>query len=478
MLAERAMEEKGIKILCARVLKESAESGLIGAFWEEINKLGYQKYFQLFSDKIVCVNGSEIHFKGTNCNPEELKSFNQYKYLWLEEAENISERAFETIKTSIRGEDREIFVSWNPYSKNSAVWIHFMDEYYFKTEKEQTEIDNLLLKQKGHNYDFFYMVIRQNITDLFESEKKYSAVLGQDVSFVPADMRAEYERDLMVWGWDSSKFQNKWMGEPFDADCRYPFYGKYKVIDELPYSFEIKDGAVFFDGNKVQLLGGQDYGYTVDPNALNILFEHRYQQNLEGIITGKKDLYIIDEVHTPQRCQAETIHELTMQVCPYIIPTRTPIDADTSHQMITDKLKFKYNWNIGNVSKPKKIKGSGKNFIRAGIDFILEYDNIYILSKCKHTIEELKLFSVLMDKKTGKLSDDEFEDENNHHIDAIRYALNKLILKSAKMMYYDSADNYIQDGNNFIPLVQLKRKKGYNANSAVQAYTRQLKMRH
>ncbi len=75
-----------------------------------------------------------------------------------------------------------------------------------------------------------------------------------------------------------------------------------------------------------------------------------------------------------------------------------------------------------------KIKGEPKLKIEEGINFIRNFNKIIIHPDCKETIKEFSLYSYKIDKRSGDILP-VIVDNNNHYIDAIRYALYPLISK-------------------------------------------------
>lgn len=69
--------------------------------------------------------------------------------------------------------------------------------------------------------------------------------------------------------------------------------------------------------------------------------------------------------------------------------------------------------------KPAR-KGQGS--VEDGIAHIRSYKEVVIHSRCRHTLEEFKLYSHKLDPLTG-LPTPKLEDKHNHCIDALRYAL-------------------------------------------------------
>lgn len=74
----------------------------------------------------------------------------------------------------------------------------------------------------------------------------------------------------------------------------------------------------------------------------------------------------------------------------------------------------------------RAIKGSkkGKNSILDGIEKIKSFKHVVIHPRCKHTIDEFRLYSYKTNKHTGEIMPVP-EDRDNHIIDALRYSLEK-----------------------------------------------------
>lgn len=81
---------------------------------------------------------------------------------------------------------------------------------------------------------------------------------------------------------------------------------------------------------------------------------------------------------------------------------------------------------------PRLISCSkGKNSIQDGISFIRSFENIIIHPSCENTIYEGRMYKYKTNKLTGDVST-ELEDKFNHSWDAIRYALEPLIMNKAR----------------------------------------------
>lgn len=73
----------------------------------------------------------------------------------------------------------------------------------------------------------------------------------------------------------------------------------------------------------------------------------------------------------------------------------------------------------------------GKGSIEDGIEFMKSFDHIYVHTSCVNTIQEFTDYKYKVNKLTGDITSD-IIDDNNHIIDAIRYALEPLMKRSKK----------------------------------------------
>ena len=84
---------------------------------------------------------------------------------------------------------------------------------------------------------------------------------------------------------------------------------------------------------------------------------------------------------------------------------------------------------ISYMAKQKfRIRGAkkGKGSVEDGVEFIKSFNEIIIHPRCQHTIDEFKFYSYKLDRHTEEPTT-ELSDKDNHCIDSIRYALEKLM---------------------------------------------------
>lgn len=82
---------------------------------DQISLLGLGGFYSVFEQVIKGVNGTEFIFSGlSNQTVESIKSFEGIDRCWCEEAQNISKRSWDILIPTIRKDESEIWISYNP----------------------------------------------------------------------------------------------------------------------------------------------------------------------------------------------------------------------------------------------------------------------------------------------------------------------------------------------------------------------------
>jgi phage terminase large subunit len=129
-------------ILCAREwmnsLKDSSMSEVKGAIDSE---QWLKDYFDVGQEYIRTKNGRvEFIFTGLNRNLDSLKSKASILIAWVDEAEGVSETAWNKLEPTVRKEGSEIWVTWNPEKDGSPT-----DKRFWK-ERHTLEDDSLVVE--------------------------------------------------------------------------------------------------------------------------------------------------------------------------------------------------------------------------------------------------------------------------------------------------------------------------------------------
>jgi len=114
-------------ILCAREHLNSLDESSLEEIKAAISSVGWLKaYYEVGEKYIRSVDGRiNYSFAGLRRNVDSLKSRSRILICWIDEAENVSETAWQKLIPTVREHNSEIWVTWNPESKDSATHKRF-----------------------------------------------------------------------------------------------------------------------------------------------------------------------------------------------------------------------------------------------------------------------------------------------------------------------------------------------------------------
>jgi hypothetical protein len=121
-----AMKSK-IKILCCREIMDSIRDSVYEVIVLTINRMGLQACFDVTHTMITCkLTGSTFIFSGLYRNIEKIKSIPEINYVWLNEADVISEESLQLLFPTIREQDSEIWAEFNPRYEDDPIYKRFV----------------------------------------------------------------------------------------------------------------------------------------------------------------------------------------------------------------------------------------------------------------------------------------------------------------------------------------------------------------
>lgn len=116
------------RILCARELQNSLKESSMAEVERAIESEPWlAAAYEIGETFIRGKNGTEFLFRGLRNNPKEIKSTSAITIAWVEEAEAVSEASWRNLIPTIREPGSEIWVTWNPESKDAPVQKRFID---------------------------------------------------------------------------------------------------------------------------------------------------------------------------------------------------------------------------------------------------------------------------------------------------------------------------------------------------------------
>lgn len=143
-----------LRILCCREFARSSDASMHQILEDEIYALGLQDFYEITKESIVGkvidprlypgspVRQTEFIFKGVANNPQSLKSMQLISLCWIEEAQNLTERAWIDLEPTVRhdfpdGRAPEIFLTWNP---------QYADDFVYETFVLRPQEDSMVIK--------------------------------------------------------------------------------------------------------------------------------------------------------------------------------------------------------------------------------------------------------------------------------------------------------------------------------------------
>lgn len=351
VMVHRAIAEPDALFLCTRDTQNSLSDSALAIMKRVIHDRGLDPFFEQTRHGLKCLNGSYFIFRGLQ-HPDRIKSLDGIKYCWVEEAQKVTQEAWDMLIPTIREPDSEIWVTFNPDMEDDPVYRMFVS-----TVRDDAEVQWI-------NHD--------------------------DNRFFPDVLRQELEYDKRV---DFEKYLHIWEGHCRSYSDAQVFKGKWRVAQ-----FEAPEDAVFYYG--------ADWGFSQDPTVLVrcYIYDDSLWIDHEAYGVG------VDIVDTPALFAT--------------VPgaDKWPMTADSARPETINHMR-RYGF--------PRIRGAvkGKGSVEDGIAFLRSFKEIVVHERCKHVADEMKLYSYKTDKLTGDVLP-VLEDKHNHCIDALRYAVEQVMLRN------------------------------------------------
>lgn len=117
-----------LRILCAREIQKSIADSVHATLKGLISDLGLSGMFIITENKIFCpTTGSEFIFHGLHGHSvESVKSMAKLDIVWVEEAQTVEKQSWDILLPTVREENAEIWVSFNPGMDTDDTWTRFI----------------------------------------------------------------------------------------------------------------------------------------------------------------------------------------------------------------------------------------------------------------------------------------------------------------------------------------------------------------
>lgn len=359
MLAESG--QSGV-ILCAREHLNSLADSSLEEIKQAIRSIPFlNDYYELGENYIRTKNRLvEYTFAGLRHNLDSIKSKARILLCWVDEAENVSEMAYRKLLPTVREENSQIYITYNPERRGSPTDVRF----------NHAEIHD------NDTGELIGMCVEMNYSDN---------------PWFPHVLELERRKDQA--NLDDATYRWIWEGAYLEHSDAQIFRGKYEIKD-----FEAD--AQKWDGPYI----GIDFGFAQDPTASVRAWIHD-ECIWVDYEAGKVGLELDDTVPFLEK----KIPDIR----------KYPSYADSARPESISHLKGKGLLRIKGVEK-------GKGSVEDGIEFIKSFKKVIIHTRCKQTAYEFREYSYKKDRLTDEVLPI-VVDKDNHYIDALRYALEKIM---------------------------------------------------
>lgn len=144
------------KIICTREIQKSIDDSVHALLVQEIDAMGMRNFYDVQNSSIVGRNGTEFLFAGLRSNIASIKSIPGLTRAWVEEAQSASVANIKILARTVREDNSEIWLSFNPDLEDDPIYQEFV--VYPPTDSIVVNI----------NYDdnpFFPDVLRKDMED-------------------------------------------------------------------------------------------------------------------------------------------------------------------------------------------------------------------------------------------------------------------------------------------------------------------------
>lgn len=119
--------ESPLRILCAREFQSSIQDSVHLLLSDQIKALEMGMTYEIQKASIKNrMNGSVFGFEGLRHNVEGIKSYEGVDRVWVEEAKNVSKASWDILTPTVRKDNSEIWITFNPELETDETYKRFV----------------------------------------------------------------------------------------------------------------------------------------------------------------------------------------------------------------------------------------------------------------------------------------------------------------------------------------------------------------
>ncbi len=164
-LIDDSLYEKGLRSVCIREVQKSLKDSAKRLIEDKLQEmgLGERHGFKVFKELIETPGDGVILFQGMQDHTaESIKSLEGFGRAWVEEAQTMSANSLKLLRPTIRGENSELWFSWNPRRKSDPVDMMF--------RQGTAPTDSVLVRANWNDNPWFPAVLEQERKDCLKND--------------------------------------------------------------------------------------------------------------------------------------------------------------------------------------------------------------------------------------------------------------------------------------------------------------------
>ena len=118
--------QKQLRILCAREIQNSIQDSVHQLLKDQIASLKLTGFYEILKNEIRGKNGTLFVFAGLKHNVGSIRSKEGLDIVWVEEAANVSKSSWDALIPTIRKNNSEIWISFNPELEEDETYSRFI----------------------------------------------------------------------------------------------------------------------------------------------------------------------------------------------------------------------------------------------------------------------------------------------------------------------------------------------------------------
>lgn len=216
LLVQAAAEP--LRVLCAREVQKSIRDSVHRLLSDQIVEMGLDGFYEVFETEIRGRNGTLFIFSGlSQQTAATIKSMEGCDVCWVEEAQNVSKRSWDLLIPTIRADQSEIWISFNPELDTDETYqrfvvnpppdtvvreVNYHDNPFFPSVLEQ-ERQHCELTNKEDYGQIWEGKCRAAVAGAIYAVEVWDAIREQRICNVPYDPKLKVHT---VWdlGWNDS----------------------------------------------------------------------------------------------------------------------------------------------------------------------------------------------------------------------------------------------------------------------------------